>query len=101
MPKRRVTILTSSGCETSLGMSRASLCIHRPGLCAIACQYVVYLLVGEVIVEIVVYLKRRGPAANADTLHLFKREETVRGDAFMPNPQLVLQVLKDVVPAAQ
>ena len=42
-----------------------------------------------------------GPAAGADALDLFKREEAVRGDALVADAELGLAVVEDLVAAAQ
>src|SRR5579859_1148580 len=93
MPKRLEMILTSSGWDTSLG-------ICGRFLCSVAGQYFVYLVVGEVVVEVVVYLNGRGPAADADALDFFEREETVGSDAFVADAEFFFEVFEEVVSAA-
>src|SRR5665213_3314918 len=96
MPKRLEMILTSSGWETSLGIFLASL-----GFGSVGVEDGVDLVVGEVVVEVVVYLNGRGPAADADALDFFQGKEAVRGDAFVTDAEFVLEVFKQVVGAAQ
>src|ERR1700722_12441951 len=94
MPKRLEMTLTSSGWETSLGSGCVSLG-------AIGCEHFVYLVVGQIVVKIVVYLNGRGPAADADAFDFFEREEAISGDAFMADAELVLKMVEEVVTTAQ
>src|SRR5580698_5755414 len=96
MPKRLEITLTSSGWETSLGIRLLSLFFSPVGI-----QDLVDLVVGEVVVEVVVYLNGRSPAADADAFDFFKREEAVGGDTFVADAELILQVFEEIVAAAQ
>ena len=51
--------------------------------------------------EVVVDLDGRRPAAGADALDLFEREEAVGRDALVADAELVLEALEDLVAAAQ
>ena len=55
----------------------------------------------QLVVEVVVDLDGRRPAAGADALDLFEREEAVGCDAFVADAELFLEALVDVVSAAQ
>src|ERR1700728_2146242 len=96
MPKRLEMTLTSSGWETSLGIRWLSLVF-----CPIGIQDLVDLVVGEVVVEVVVYLNGRRPAADADAFDFFEGEEAVGGDVFVADTEFFLQVFKEIVRAEQ
>src|ERR1035438_9302378 len=89
-PKRLLTSLTSSGWETSLGMGAAPF---LAGTAAIAGQNAGHMLGRELVVEVVVDLDGRSPAAGADALDFLQREEAVGGDAFMADAELLLKAL--------
>src|SRR5580658_488124 len=97
MPNRLDTIFTSSGCETSLGMSGRTFL----GFAAIPTQDPRHMPGTQLIVEVVGYLDGRRPRACADALHLFEREQSIRGHALVPHAQLVLKPLQHVIRAAQ
>src|ERR1700694_3331236 len=94
MPKRRGKILTSSGCETSLGIG---FCSFRFGFGAVVGQDGGDTVRRQFVEEIVVDLDGRGPAADTDALDFFEREYAVGSDAFVPDAELVLKALVNVV----
>ena len=55
----------------------------------------------QLVVEVVVHLDGRSPAACADALDLFKRKDAVGGDALVSDAKLFLEALVDFVSAAQ
>ena len=59
------------------------------------------LTVREVVVEVVVDLHGGRPAAGADALDFFEREQAVGRDVFVADAELVLAVVEDLVAAAQ
>src|SRR5580698_783485 len=93
-PKRRVTIFTSSGCETSLGIGHLSSI-------AIALKNAGHVIGSQVIVEVVVDLDGGGPAAGADAFHFFKREDAVCGHALVAHAELFLEALEERIRPAQ
>src|ERR1700761_4614775 len=93
MPKRLEMILTSSGCDTSLGI--------RSSFGLVVGEDLVYFFVRQVVVEGVVDLHRGSPATGADALDFFEREETVSGDALVADAELFFQMLEDIIGAAQ
>src|SRR5208282_3402626 len=95
-PKRRVTIFTSSGCETSLGMGT---CPFR--FCSIIGQKTGHLFGTQIVVKGVVDLDRRRPATGTDTLHFLKRKQPILCDPLVPNAQLFLEPVKQIVGASQ
>src|SRR6476646_407240 len=97
-PKRRDTTFTSSGCETSLGIRGCSFC-H--GLGSIFGHEIWHLLGNHIVVEVVVHLDGGGPAACADALNLFEREDAVGSDALMANAEFFLKALVNVVGTAK
>src|SRR6266567_2615866 len=101
-PKRFVTILTSSGCDTSLGMGGSPFSAGIGlNLSAIAVENTRNTLRRQVIVEVVIHLDGRGPAARPDAFHLFQGEDAVRGNALVADAQLFLEALVEVIGAAQ
>ena len=59
-------------------------------------------LVGNhIVVEVVVHLDCGGPAACADALNLFEREDAVGSDALMANAEFFLKALVNVVGSAK
>src|SRR5664279_1740376 len=90
MPKRRVTIFTSSGCETSLGIRFGSFSI---GFVAVVGQDGWNTIRRQFVEEIVIDLNRGRPAAGPDALHLFQRENAVRRHAFVTDSQLILEAV--------
>src|ERR1017187_6258532 len=99
MPKRRETILTSSGWETSLGM------MDNPpsawGFGAVTGHDAWHLVGIQLLDEVVVDLDGRRPAAGSDALHLFEREEAVLCHALAPDLQLLPEAFVDLISAAQ
>src|ERR1035438_323560 len=93
-PKRRVTILTSSGWETSLGMG---YCPLRTGFAAIGDQEAGHMLGRQLVEKIVVDLDGWTPAAGADAFHFFERKDAVSGDAFVAYAEFFLKALVEVV----
>src|ERR1039457_1457055 len=111
-PKRLDTILTSSGWETSLGMGRGPFRVPPqrrrpvagdPGIRVVA-------IIGEqtrhgvgtqLIVELVVHLDSRRPAAGADALDFFERENAIGRHAFMSDTEFLLEALVQIVGSAQ
>ena len=55
----------------------------------------------SIVVEVVVHLDGGGPAACADALDLFEREDAVGSDALMANAEFFLKALVNVVGAAK
>ena len=51
--------------------------------------------------EVVVDLHGGSPAAGADALDFFEREDAVRGDSFVADAELRLAVVENLVAAAQ
>src|ERR1700738_1702329 len=101
-PNLFVTILTSSGGGTSLGMSRASISAGIGlNLSTIAVENARNAIRCQLVMEVVVHLDGRRPAAGANAFHLFERENAVRSHALMPHAQLLLESLVEVVGAAQ
>src|SRR6266567_1124002 len=98
MPKRRVTIFTSSGCETSLGIGVGSF---RFGFVAVTCQDFGDMIGCHIIVEVVIHLNGGRPAAGPDTFHFFKREDSVWSDALVADAQLVLEAFVHIIGSAQ
>src|SRR3569833_1061692 len=90
-PKRLETTFTSSGWETSLGILRALEFLTILGKDARDA-------VGrEIVVEVVVDLNGRSPAASADALDLFEGEDSIRRNAYVADAKLILEFLVDVV----
>src|ERR1700691_2635157 len=98
MPKRLLTTFTSSGCETSLGMGAVPL---RSGAAAIAVENAGDVVSGEVVMEIVIHLDGRPPAAGADAFDFFEREQSILGHALVPDAEFFLEALIKVISAAQ
>src|SRR5664280_429309 len=98
MPKRRVTIFTSSGCETSLGIG---FCSFRLGFVAVVGQDAWDLIGRELVEEVVVDLDGRRPTADADALHFFEREDAIGRDALVADAQFFLKAFVQVVGSAQ
>src|SRR5215469_836146 len=96
MPKRFVTIFTSSGWETSLGIFLLVLDL-RPVLGKDS-RYIVRL---QLIVKRVVHLDRRRPAAGPDAFHFFEREHRVRCNSLVLDAQFLLKPFVQLVSAAQ
>src|SRR5215472_1151891 len=96
-PKRREMTFTSSGWETRVGMLFHVLSLAG----AIGVEDLVDLHGGEVVVEVVVDLDGGGPATGADALDFFEREGAIRSDLFVPDAELGLAVVKDLVAPAQ
>ena len=67
----------------------------------VAGQDPVHLCRREVFVKIVVDLDSGRPAAGADALDLFEREEAVGGNSLVADAELCLAVVEDLVAAAQ
>src|ERR1035438_116797 len=97
LPKRRVTILTSSGWETSLGIVRLPFGLDSA---AIRRHNAGYMTGRQLVVEVVVYLDGRRPAASADALDLFEGKDAVRSHSLVSNAQLLLEAFVEVVGAA-
>src|ERR1700687_1612532 len=97
-PKRFETIFTSSGCETSLGIFRCPSCIRAAFICG---QDLRYVLRRQVVVEVVIDLDCRCPAAGADAFNFFEREDAVRSYTFVPDAELFLEFFVDIVSAAE
>src|SRR5216684_2462477 len=101
-PNRLVTIFTSSGCDTSLGMGGSPFSAGIGlSLSAIAVENARNTLRRQVIVEVVIHLDGRGPSACPDAFHLFEREHAVRSDALVAHAQLFLEALIEIVGAAK
>src|ERR1700733_11359377 len=104
MPKRREMILTSSGWETRLGIFFLVLkqvlgpILDSLRICAQDAGHEIGL---ELVVEFVVDLNGRGPAARADALNLFEREEAVGGNAIRADAELFTETLVDFVGSAE
>src|SRR5579863_3099547 len=98
-PNRLVTIFTSSGWETSLGMFFLIFLVLD--LHPVLGKDSGYILRRELIVERVVYLDGRRPAAHPDALHFFQGEHPVRRDSLVPDSQFLLEPLIQVVRPAQ
>jgi hypothetical protein len=98
MPKRRETILTSSGWETSLGIRGFAFLF---GFTAIAAEDAGHEIGLKLVVEFVVDLNSWSPAAGADTLDLFEREEAVRSNAIGSDAELFSEALVDFVGSAE
>src|SRR6516225_3288626 len=94
-PKRLETTFTSSGWET-----RSAMALLRPFLLVVV-EDLVELFDREVLVEVVVHLHGRSPAARPDALHFFEREDTVGRCALVTDAQLLRAVLQQFLAAAQ
>src|ERR1017187_4928636 len=97
-PKRRETILTSSGCETSLGIVRLR-CFLDPA--TIAVEDSGHQFRCQLVKKVVIDLDGGRPAAGSDALHFLKRKNAVRCHAFMPDAKLFLEPLVDIVGSEQ
>src|ERR1035438_5104118 len=87
-PKRREMILTSSGCETSLGIVRLR-CFLDPA--TITVEDSGHQFGCELVKKVVVDLDCRRPAAGSDALHFLERKDSVRRHAFVPDVKLFLE----------
>ena len=67
------------------------------GPAAIAAQNAGHQVGFQLVVEVVIHLDGRRPAAGADALDFFKREEAVGRHALGTDAQLLLESLVDVV----
>src|ERR1700733_1832524 len=67
----------------------------------VAFKYGVHLLVGQVVVEVVVHLNGRRPAAGSDALDFFQREDAVRRGLFVTDAEPVLAMREHLIAAAQ
>src|SRR5258708_18821805 len=101
-PNRLVTIFTSSGCETSLGMRRSSVSAGI-GLnpATIAIENAGDSLRSQIVVEVVIHLDRRRPATGSNAFHLFEGKHPVRCNALVTHAKLFLETLEEVVRPAQ
>src|SRR5260370_24852673 len=95
-PKRRVTIFTSSGWETSLGIFLLVL-DSRPVLVKNSGNVVR----AQIVMECVIHLDGRRPAAHSDALDFFERKNAVGRDSLVPDAQLFLETLVQVVSPTQ
>src|SRR4051812_24533452 len=93
MPKRFVTIFTSSGWETSLGIAFLVLAIFGENN-----RHIVRL---ELIVKRVIHLDSGRPATRPDALHFFEREHAVRSNPLVPDAKFLLEPFVQLVRAAQ
>src|SRR5580704_1144903 len=104
MPKRLETILTSSGCETSLGI----LFLVRKQIL----RSILYSLrisdenagneVGlDLIMKFVIDLDGRRPTTCAYAFYFFDREESISRHAFGADAEFLLEALVDFVSTAQ
>src|SRR3954463_187327 len=95
MPKRRETTFTSSGWETKSAMRLSDCAIENWALnrkitqslnrqisllrclLLIPVQNLIHLLRRQVLVKVIIHLRRRSPAAGPNALHLFQREHPI------------------------
>src|SRR4029077_4308362 len=118
-PKRRETTFTSSGCETRsamrlgdcaiepLGIEKPRFLIARSpdrtiakfyllrSLLLIVVENPIHLLYRQVLVKIVIHLRRRSPAASSDALHFLQRKQPVLCRLLVPDPQLLRTMMQD------
>src|SRR3954469_19168212 len=93
LPQRLEMTFTSSGCETRSAMCLPALLLF---VLAVLFDHRVHFFGREVLVEVVVDLHRRRPAAGADALDFFQREQAIRRRLLVANAQGLLAVLEDV-----
>src|SRR4051794_35858292 len=96
MPKRFVTIFTSSGCDTSLGIVFLVL-----NLLSILIQDRRHIVRLQLIVKRVIHLDGRCPAARPDAFHFFEREHAVWRNSLVTDAELLLKSLIQLVRPAQ
>src|ERR1700685_4283610 len=103
MPKRRVTILYSSGLDTSLGIfslvlelfaGRADLLGSSDlGLTAISAKDAGHVVGFELVVEVIITLNGRSPTAGANAFHFFKRKNAVGSHAVRTHTEFLAKTL--------
>src|ERR1035437_9082067 len=98
MPNRLVTIFTSLGCETSLGMGGLPFSKSLPAIAIEDARDQIRL---QLVMEVIIDLNGGRPAAGPDALDFFKRKDASRRNALVPDAQLLLETLVDIVAATQ
>ena len=71
------------------------------GFSAVVVEDLVHGFGRQVLVEVVIDLRSRGPGAGADALDFFQRKKAVGSDAFVGDAELLLAMVEDFVAAAQ
>src|ERR1700733_3399874 len=88
-PKRRETTFTSSGWETrsAMGLLRCFL--------PVLVKHLIHLLGGQVLVKVVIHLRRRSPTASSNAFHLFQRKQSGSRRSLVTHAQLLSAMMQD------
>src|ERR1700733_12894235 len=64
-------------------------------LALVLLQHAIHLLGSEVLMKVIIPLRRRSPAASPNALHFFQRKQTVLGRSLVPNAELLRAVMQN------